>query len=105
MELYWRLEDIPELRSLTKADRTELWSKMIHQRVRDRFMLALFVPYIFIIALGNYIGDLLIPFRFGSSIGGGLGAGVAIWLFFVVAIHRSRPFLKEEAQQRLKSRI
>ena len=100
MELYWRLRDIPELEKLDKGQRTEVWVATFNKRLRDPFLLLLIIPYFLIVFLGNFLGDRLLPFSYGSSIGGGLGAGLAVYLFFVVTFHRARPHLAEEIRRR-----
>ena len=100
MKLYWRLRDIPELKDLEKGQQTEVWVATFSRRLRDPFLLLLVVPYFLIVILCNFLGDRLIPLSYGSSIGGGLGAGLSIYLFFVVSFHRARPHLAEEIRRR-----
>ena len=95
MTFYWRLADIPELRSLSKAERTEVWNATLGRRLRDPVVMWLLVPFFLIVAVGNYLGGLLLPWRFGSAIGGGIGAGVAVSLLLVVSYNRCRPYLAE----------
>lgn len=103
MEIYWRLKDIPELRSLSKAQRSEIWAGTIGARFRDPVIYLLMVAFFLIVALGNYLGDLIIPLRLGGAIGGGLGAGVAAWLGVIVTYQRCRPYLAAEVLRRLGS--
>lgn len=103
MEFYWRLEDIPELRSLSKAEQTEVWYATLGRRLRDPVVMWLLVPYFLIVAAGNYLGGLLLPWRFGSAIGGGIGAGAALAMLLIVSYNRCRPYLAEEARRRTRA--
>ncbi len=100
MELYWRLRDIPELKNLDKGQQTEVWVATFSPRLRDPFLLRLIVPYFLFVILWSFLGAQLIPFSYGSAIGGGLGTGLAIYLIFVVSFHRARPHLAEEIRRR-----
>jgi hypothetical protein len=100
MKLYWRLRDIPEMKTLEKGQQTEVWIATFSRRLRDPFLLLLVVPCFLIVILCNFLGGLLIPISYGSSIGGGLGAGLAIYLVFVVSFNRARPHFAEEIHRR-----
>ena len=100
MEFYWRLKDIPELKSLDKGERTEVWVATMGRRMRDPWLLLLLIPYFVIVGLCNYLGGLLIPWEYGSSICGGIGAGLSIFLSSTVIFQRSRPHFAEEIHRR-----
>jgi hypothetical protein len=100
VEIYWRLEDIPELKCLDKAERSQVWAATVGQRFRDPFMLLLLVLFFLIVSLGNHLGGLLIPVRFGSAVGGGLGAGLAASFYVIASYHRCRPYFAEEIRRR-----
>ena len=100
MVIYWRLQDMPELKPLSKAERTEVWVTTAAKRFRDPVMLLMLIPLFLIVALGNYLGGQLLPWRFGSAIGGGLGAGFAVVLWEVVALNRCRLYVTNELRRR-----
>ena len=100
LQLYWRLQDIPELKPLKKAERTEVWSAVSVKLFRDPIMLLLLVPFFLIVALGNYLGELALPWRFGSAIGGGIGGGLAAGAYVAASYGRCRPYLAEEVRRR-----
>lgn len=103
MDMYWRLQDIPELKSLGKADRAELYVSTAPKRFRDPVMLLALIPLFVIVAIGCYIGQHVLPWRYGIAIGGGVGAAVANGLIEILWINRCRSYLAGEARLRSRS--
>ncbi len=100
MALFWRLQDIPELQPLDKDQRTKVWMATTGRRIRDPLLLLLLIPFFIVVGLGYYLGGLLVPWKLGSSLGGGFGAGLAILLFMPIALQRSRAYIVEELRRR-----
>jgi hypothetical protein len=97
---YWRRRDVPELRDLSPGQRTEVLVATAGRRIRDPFLLLMIPPWLGLVALGNFLGGLWIPLPVGTSLGGGLGAGLAALLFCMVSFQRGRPHLAAEVRRR-----
>lgn len=100
MEIYWKTKDIPELKNLSDFDGKEVWVATAGKRLLDPLYLLLVPAMFLIVGLGVYLGDLLLPFRFGSSIGGGLLGAMASMGMNVVMNGRGRRHLAEEIRRR-----
>lgn len=88
------------MKPLSKAERTEVWVATAPKRFRDPVMLLMLIPFFLVVALGNFLGGHLLPWRFGSAIGGGVGGGVAVALYEIVALNRCRLYVANEVNRR-----
>lgn len=102
MSLIWRLQDIPELKELSRAERTEVWAATGSKRFRDPVMMTLLVPYFLVVAIGNYLGGQWLPWRYGWAIGGGIGVAIGMAFYVTVSYNRCRPYLVEEVHNRAR---
>jgi len=100
MSIHWTLNSIPELAPLTPTQRHELWFANLGKFFKNPVNLLVLIPFFGCVALGNYLGDMLIPWKHGIAIGGGLGAGLAVYLFQMVTFNRLRPHMHRDAEQR-----
>jgi hypothetical protein len=100
LKLYWRLQDIPELKPLSKAERTEVWVATSVKLVRDPVMWVMLVPLFLVVALGNYLGELWLPGKIGTAVGGGIASGLAAGFLVAASYGRCRPHLAAEVRRR-----
>jgi len=100
MKIYWHLKDIPELKPLRDFDRKEVMAATAGKRLKDPFNLLLLVPALLMVGLGNYLGQVLCPFPYASSVFGGVMGGVAGGFAVLVMNGRGGHHLAEEIRRR-----
>ena len=100
MAFYWHLRDIPELRSLDRAQQQEVWVATAGRRLRDPSSILAILVATVTVGLCYTLGSYLIPLSYGGVIGGGIGAGLGSLLGLEISMLRSRPYLAEEIRRR-----
>jgi len=83
MRLYWTLSQIPELATLSRAQRGLIWKRVYGNAFRHRQTWAGLAACGMLAGMGSHVGGL-----FGHSyIGGAIGGGVGGFVFSQVIIH------------------
>ena len=100
MELYWKLENIPELAPLSKAQRTEVWVATIGPKLRSKDSILALVVFLFFMACFGLIGGSLIPGRYGTMIGCLVAYIPGALLFWGYILPKARPSLAAEVERR-----
>jgi hypothetical protein len=87
MNIYWTLKSVPELSGLPSRERGRVWRAVSLKTFRHwEVWVALVVP----MGLGVFLGNIL-----SQPIGGMSGAAIGGFVFSQVAVHFTRPYLRD----------
>ena len=87
MNIYWTLKSVPELSGLPLRERGRVWRAVSLKTFRHwEVWVALVVP----MGLGVFLGNIL-----SQPIGGMIGAALGGFVFSQVAVHFTRPYLRD----------
>lgn len=99
MNFFLKLKNIPELASLTPGQRTEVWARNYGAIFRDPVMILAMLGCALFAGFGSYCGQRFIPWSHGYLVGPFIFFPISYSLFWLWAIERLRPGLKNIADE------
>ena len=90
MRVYWRLSQIPELATLSRAKRGLIWSRVYRNAFRHWQTWGGLAACGVLVGIGSHVGGLFGHSYIGAAIGGGVGG----FVFSQVIIHVVRSHCK-----------
>ena len=96
--MYWRCDDIPELHSVPKVQRSRMWSEAVTRSFSVRYLLARLATTMIVVVTFAGVGYLLWPTQQTWLLSGLLGIPLTgIVCDFTVTQPRARRWLREHA--------